>query len=174
MNYGIDSIITKVMEDSKATAEMESSVVEILRIASRIEAMFAKPAPTVEKTESVPMMEIPKQRIRHKHRVYTINGKTKTIDEWCEEYGMCRSTVEKRIYGQKMTLEEALNQGISKPGTNKITVIQCDPLGKQVRKFDSVSKTARELHVPICRVNRALQMTPAEQINTYGYYLMTA
>ena len=101
--------------------------------------------------------------------------KTKTIDEWCEEYGVKRNTLEKKIYGGKMNIEDALKDCSLRTGrTNKITVIQCDRFGKQIRQFDSVSKMARELQIPIGRAHRALRMTPSEQVNDYGFYFMTA
>lgn len=167
MNFGVDNIITKVMADDNATAEMAKAVMDILRIVARIEAMYVKPV------VAEPVQEEPKVKIRRKHREYTINGKTKTINEWCAEYGVNRSTLEKRIYGDNMSLEEALKKGTNKQ-LNKIAVIEYDRFGKQIRRFDSVSRTARELQIPVCRVNRALGMTPADQINEYGFYLMTA
>lgn len=167
MNFGVDNIITKVMADDNAPAEMAKAVMDILRIVARIEAMYMNPV------AAEPVQEEPKVKIRRKHREYTINGKTKTINEWCAEYGVNRSTLEKRIYGDNMPLEEALKKGTNKQ-MNKIAVIEYDRFGKQIRRFDSVSRTARELQIPVCRVNRALGMTPADQINEYGFYLMTA
>lgn len=171
MNFGVDNIITKVMADDNAPAEMAKAVMDILRSVARIEAMYANPVVKEKVAELVP--EEPKVKVRRKHREYTINGKTKTINEWCAEYGVNRSTLEKRIYGDNMPLEEALKKGTSKK-LNKVAVIEYDRFGKQIRQFDSVSRTARELQIPVYRINRALGMTPADQINEYGFYLMTA
>lgn len=167
MNFGVDNIITKVMADDNAPAEMAKAVMDILRSVAQIEAMYAKPV------VAEPVPEEPKVKVRRKHREYTINGKTKTINEWCAEYGVNRSTLEKRIYGDNMPLEEALKKGTNKQ-LNKIAVVKCDRFGKQIRQFDSISRTARELQIPVYRVSRALGMTPEDQINEYGFYLMTA
>lgn len=171
MNFGVDNIITKVMADDNAPAEMAKAVMDILRNVARIEAMYANPV--YEEKASDPVPEEPKVKIKRRYKEYTINGQTKSINEWCEEYGVKRTTLEKRIYGKNMPLEEALKQGTNKQ-LNKIAVIEYDRFGKQIRRFDSVSMTARELQIPVCRVNRALGMTPADQVNEYGFYLMTA
>ena len=167
MNFGVDNIITKVMADDNAPAEMAKAVMDILRSAAQIEAMYANPV------VAEPVPEEPKVKVSRKHREYTINGKTKTINEWCAEYGVNRSTLEKRIYGDNMSIEEALKKGTNKQ-LNKIAVVKCDKFGKQIRRFDSISRTARELQIPVYRVSRALGMTPEDQINEYGFYLMTA
>ena len=113
MNFGVDDIITKVMADNNATPDISKAVLDILRIASRIEAMYTKPV-VEEPKVSEPVQEEPKVKIRRKHREYTINGKTQTINEWCAEYGVNRSTLEKRIYGGNMSLEDALKEGTNK------------------------------------------------------------
>ena len=174
MNYGIDHIIEKVMTDKNASGEIAVMVLDILRIAARIEDMYKKPVvietPKPEIVDAMPEYQ-PKVKVRHKYRKYTINGKTKTVDEWCEEYGLSKRTLEGRIYRQGLSFEEALTKTKS---SNKIAVIQYDRYGKQIRQFDSVSKMARELQIPIGRAHRALRMTPSEQVSDYGFYFMTA
>lgn len=173
MNYGVDNIIAKVMADKNTSGEIAVAVLDILRTAAQIEEMYKNHAPVIDQKNIEPEAK-PIVR-RRKHKVYTIDGKTKTIDEWCEEYGVKRNTLEKKIYGGKMNIEDALKDCSLRTGrTNKITVIQCDRFGKQIRQFDSVSKMARELQIPIGRAHRALRMTPSEQVNDYGFYFMTA
>lgn len=176
MNYGVDHIIEKVMADKNTSGEIAVMVLDILRIANQIEEMQKKPVvietPKLEIADVTPEDQ-PKIKVRHKRRKYTINGKTKTVDEWCEEYGLSKRTLEGRIYRQGLSFEEALTKAKTK-SSNKIAVIQCDRYGKQIRQFDSVSKMARELQMPIGRAHRALRMTPSEQVSDYGFYFMTA
>lgn len=43
-----------------------------------------------------------------KNRLVTINGKAKSIDEWCKQYGISKASVYRRVRTFGMTYEEAL------------------------------------------------------------------
>lgn len=169
MNYGIDNIIEKVMADKNTSGEIAVMVLDILRIASRIEEMYKKPVAKPEVIEAPKAVPEPAKHTRGK---FSLNGKTQSLREWANEYGIARRTLERYVYDLKMTLDDALKMP-HKP-RNKVAILEYDRFGKEIRRFDSMSKTSRELQMPIQTIYKALTMSPSDQINEYGYYLMTA
>ena len=170
MNYGIDNIIEKVMADKNTSGEIAVMVLDILRIARRIEEMQKKPV--VAKPEVVDVPKAVPKPAKHTRGKFSLNGETKSLREWANEYGIARRTLERYVYDLKMTLDDALKMPY-KP-RNRVAILEYDRFGKEIRRFDSMSKTSRELQIPIQTIYKALTMSPSDQINEYGYYLMTA
>lgn len=169
MNYGVDHIIEKVMADKNTSGEIAVMVLDILRTAAQIEEMYKKPV--MAKPEVVEVQK-PEIAVKHTRGKYTLNGETKSLRAWADEYGIAHRTLEKYVYDKKMTLEDALK--VPYKPRNRVAILEYDRFGKEIRRFDSMSKTSRELQMPIQTIYKALTMSPSDQINEYGYYLMTA
>lgn len=54
---------------------------------------------------------------------YTINGITKNLQQWCDEYGMKRGTVYDRIFKRGMSIEEALTKPIKNRERDRTSLI---------------------------------------------------
>lgn len=97
----------------------------------------------------------PREQLYNKrtNRFATINGITKTITEWSEEYGQDPNTVFTRI-GKGMALEEALSKRTHRHGGRGIPV-RCIDTGEE---FPSISAAAEKYGFSISCIARAARL----------------
>ena len=97
----------------------------------------------------------PKEQLYNKRtsRFATINGVTKTITEWSEEYGQDPNTIFTRI-GKGMALEEALTKRTHRNGGHGIPV-RCIDTGEE---FPSASAAAEKYGFNISCIAKAARL----------------